>query len=156
MDIRDLTDGLYVLTRDVLNPHPDRRKRRDWTAEPMWAAGAEFTVRTWVDADINPELPMYCAEISHANRHVGCAWWGGGESNSRSHEKAVALVAALEPVAIQSVEQALGATRRPYMSRDWQAILEYVIEHGGVSLAVVHDALVLESRDKISSDGGVE
>jgi hypothetical protein len=40
-----LSEGIYKLSRDVKNPHPDKRKTREWTAEPVLKAGRQFIVR---------------------------------------------------------------------------------------------------------------
>lgn len=39
--------GTYKLSRDVQNPAPDRRFKRDWRFVPTWRAGAEFIVTEW-------------------------------------------------------------------------------------------------------------
>ncbi len=39
-----LKPGTYVLSRNVHNPNPDRRKRHDWRAVPVFRAGQEFLV----------------------------------------------------------------------------------------------------------------
>lgn len=36
--------GTYVLTADIANPAPDRRKKHDWRAVPTWTSGTEFLV----------------------------------------------------------------------------------------------------------------
>ena len=40
-----LKPGMYKLSRDVVNPSPDRRKKRDWRSLPSWTEGTEFLVR---------------------------------------------------------------------------------------------------------------
>ena len=115
MKIEDLTDGLYVATCDVMNPHPDGRKRRDWTAEPLWRAGEQYTVRTWVDDAVNRERPTTWVEISRPGGYVRGSYWPGGRASSSTG--AVALARSLEPVSVSTVAQALAATRRPSRPR---------------------------------------
>lgn len=40
-----LKEGHYVLSRDVENPRPDRRKARELRAKPVWSAGTRLYVR---------------------------------------------------------------------------------------------------------------
>lgn len=40
-----LKPGVYVLTREVQNPEPDRRCRYNWSAVPSWPAGSRWHVR---------------------------------------------------------------------------------------------------------------
>jgi hypothetical protein len=47
-----LDKGIYRLTEDVTNPHPDRRKRYDWRAMETWRAGQEFEV---IETRVNAE-----------------------------------------------------------------------------------------------------
>ena len=37
--------GLYILTRDVTNPHPDRRMTRDWRAAVVIKCGTKLAIR---------------------------------------------------------------------------------------------------------------
>lgn len=46
MKILKRTEETLVLTRDVENPKPDRRFKRDWTKEPVWEKGTKFIVTT--------------------------------------------------------------------------------------------------------------
>lgn len=39
-----LSPGIYVLSQDVENPHPDRRYKHDWRCEPVFAANTKFVV----------------------------------------------------------------------------------------------------------------
>lgn len=41
-----LKPGTYKLSRSVENPRPDRRKSRDWRAEPKWDKDTEFLVES--------------------------------------------------------------------------------------------------------------
>src|SRR3954464_4319899 len=46
MKADELTDrGVYILTRDVTNPSPDRRMRDVFPAMPIWPAGLMVRVR---------------------------------------------------------------------------------------------------------------
>jgi hypothetical protein len=40
-----LKPGTYKLSRDVANPTPDRRKKRDWRSSPSWTEGTELLVQ---------------------------------------------------------------------------------------------------------------
>jgi len=40
-----LAEGIYVLTKDIPNPRPDRRQKDDWFAAPVWKTGWRFTLR---------------------------------------------------------------------------------------------------------------
>jgi hypothetical protein len=40
------TEETLVLTKDVKNPKPDRRYKRNWSLEPLWEKGTKFVVTT--------------------------------------------------------------------------------------------------------------
>jgi hypothetical protein len=55
--------GLYQLARDVENPHPDRRKVRNWTAQTEWKKGERFIFRhRFVDRREDGTI-LYCGEL---------------------------------------------------------------------------------------------
>lgn len=39
-----IEEGIYTLNRDVENPSPDRRRKRETTAEPVWSKGSRWVV----------------------------------------------------------------------------------------------------------------
>jgi hypothetical protein len=41
---KKLAPGVYRLTRDVDNPHPEPRKRIDWTLRATWKQGQTFVI----------------------------------------------------------------------------------------------------------------
>lgn len=41
-DNKRLAVGVYMLTRDVTNPHPDKRERVDWRKQPVWKKGTTY------------------------------------------------------------------------------------------------------------------
>jgi hypothetical protein len=104
MTIDDLKPGLYRLTADVKNPHPDRRKTHDWRAEVKWPAGLIFMVRNDVYG-----LRLYTGRYSHMDIPATRPPDRLHEAEARTLSMLVALVAALvrhEPV---NVDQALKA-----------------------------------------------
>lgn len=54
--------GTYRLTRDVSNPKPDRRAKRDWTKQVCWLAGTELLVVdvSTPDDDAGPRYQLRC------------------------------------------------------------------------------------------------
>lgn len=55
MTNQEMKPGSYRLTRDVANPRPDKRVRRDWRKSVTWKAGTVFHVFTahYGDAQVN-------------------------------------------------------------------------------------------------------
>lgn len=51
--MKTLEKGTYRLTRDVKNPHPDRRVKRDWRCVPVWEKGEKFHVEQWNPDQVN-------------------------------------------------------------------------------------------------------
>lgn len=43
--MKPIIEGLYTVSKDVRMPYSDKRKSRDWRAEPVIRAGREFIVR---------------------------------------------------------------------------------------------------------------
>jgi len=43
---KNTTTETLVLTKDVKNPKPDRRRKRDWRYLPVWEKGTKFVVTT--------------------------------------------------------------------------------------------------------------
>ncbi len=43
-----LAPGIYILTKDVVLPHPDRRQKHDWRVSASIEAGTRFVVEEWV------------------------------------------------------------------------------------------------------------
>lgn len=61
-----LEAGNYILTRDVTNPYPDKRKKYDWRDHAVWKSGTEFVV-TEQRADFEFEgekIPAITREIT--------------------------------------------------------------------------------------------
>jgi hypothetical protein len=85
--------AVYVLTRDVENPKPDRRVRDDWRVRPRWLVGTRFTVR---EEHINDKLKV--AAIVESGR------WTHHTMLLRSAP--AALLAALEEIT-PTVDEAL-------------------------------------------------
>jgi hypothetical protein len=81
----NLTPGFYQLTRDVENPSADRRKSRDWTAEPVFREGLVVYLR-----------PKLQDTDWMAFERVGNRW--SHQSFPLHHPAAHALASALEKI----------------------------------------------------------
>ena len=46
LKIPDVQPGLYVLTREIENPKPDRRHKYDWRLSASWGKGTIFNIRS--------------------------------------------------------------------------------------------------------------
>lgn len=68
-----LQPGNYILTRDVTNPFPDKRKKYDWRDLPFWKAGSEFVVvEHHNDIEYDGEkipAPYYSLDIRKRSSH---------------------------------------------------------------------------------------
>lgn len=63
------TEETYILTRDVVNPMPDRRYKRDWRMQPCWEKGTKFLITTELH-DRTTEKKMLAAARSMADKLV--------------------------------------------------------------------------------------
>lgn len=116
MKIEELKDGaVYILTRDVQNPEPDRRQTRHWTAFPVWQKGLRIVCsiqRTGL------------VELNAAGRYDHLGKWAEGFP---------ALVDALEPAPRDFRNVMFGLNRSP--STDVaQATLEELVRQGKITL----------------------
>jgi hypothetical protein len=109
----DLKPGVYVLTRDVTNPKPDRRVRdqrwvHDW---PKWVTipkGMRFRVINRAekyDLEVNPDrelwtlvdLENYMGGGSYGGLREGICWHYREEGNYYTNKLFLDLIDALEP-----------------------------------------------------------
>jgi len=107
--IENLKAGTYKLSRDVENPHPDRRKTRDWRAIPLWKAGTEFLVQTYgretnslidsVKSELTPEqIERIERKVSYSVIQLVGHRWSHEYIGPGNVEQYTALGAALEPI----------------------------------------------------------
>lgn len=92
--------GTYKLSRDVQNPHPDRRTRHDWRKAPIWKAGTEFVIRTCSYGDFDA-TEITSGRYTHQSLLV---------REAESEEDRIApreLLGALEVVTVKDLQQAL-------------------------------------------------
>ena len=110
-----LKPGTYRLSADVKNPHPDRRKRGDWTARSLFEAGSIFVV---LDSASVPIIKR--VNSSHHDRLFV------------SDERALALEPHLQPI-----DETIGAMFLRLDVYSWYlpAFLRYLIESGVMSSA---------------------
>lgn len=122
MKVADLKDGgVYVLTRDVTNPGPDRRSTRNWTCYPVWKSGGTYvaTRRRYKD---DPgferiELQLWCNHDYMTSNTDGFA----------------ALVAALEP-APRTFRTVMFSINRTPNTDSAHVILQTLVLQGKVTL----------------------
>lgn len=107
-----LTEGTYVLTRDVVNPRSDRRVKQDWTRRTVWDKGTVLLAVDYDRSGGHPSLVLVGDLYAILNR-IECY-----------DEAYQTLVAALEPTegTIDSV-----FTRRN-VSNDVQSFARFMIE----------------------------
>lgn len=82
---RTITPGTYVLTRDVGNPRPDRRVRRDWTKREVWEEGTVLIAMDYTRVGGTPSLSLVGDRLDILHRVD--PW----------HDGYLPLVSALEP-----------------------------------------------------------
>jgi hypothetical protein len=123
MKIEDLKDGqVYVLTRDVSNPEPDRRKTRAWTMDPIWRSGLRVVCTIWERIELRAA--------------------GYYDDLGRWHAGFPAFVDALAPAPRDFANVMFGLNRSP--SNDvGRAVLEELVRQGKITLDDIeasHDA----------------
>jgi hypothetical protein len=97
MNANDLRPGLYILTRDVVNPLTDKRFKHSWLLQSMWKAGTIFNVRP--DADFG-----YGVKPAH-DSHYQELYPPGPRSSDDRRAQFSALVDALQPKQDLSLEE---------------------------------------------------
>jgi hypothetical protein len=114
MKPEELKDGtVYHLTRDVVNPAPDRRQTRHWTSAPVWKAGLRVVCTVWERTELRAaghydDLGRFCAGF-------------------------VALVDALEPAPRNFANVMFGLNRSP-ATDNGQAVLAELVRQGKITL----------------------
>jgi len=134
--------GIYRLTCDVTNPHPDRRSKRDWRKLPVWKAGTIFYVK--IDRE-------YGFPVMHSGR------WH--HQDLRGHRQSpdsewTALVPHLEPVEIDSVDRLLRAdyhVGRGLGEHVLPEAVQLLIDQGKITLADLSAAMT-EATERLNSD----
>lgn len=111
--------GIYRLARDVENPQPDRRKKRDWYAAPTIPAGGRYRVE---------QMSEY-ALISKLNDYSSSGLW-------LHSDLAQAMIPALVPEhttlgGALFLDNVIGAHVN---SRPLKAVLAQLVESGKVTI----------------------
>lgn len=139
MNAADLQAGQVVrLSRDVTNPHPDRRRRYRRLSDEKWQAGTRFVVRMG-KADVGPHALSYPCLMFEGDHYTSF--------NQYSHAAAfAAIVEALEP-AVETLDSLLA--RESYGWEHDQACVEVLrvfLAQGRVTLEDVRLALEYASE----------
>jgi hypothetical protein len=122
----DIKPGTYRLTRDVINPHPDRRMRRDWRALPVVPAGTMFAVSLWCPGTDNETVEL------KAHSSVGHDW-----SIGPSNDLFDLIAPFLYPVEESPTDYLLRETYEHHAGR----LLDILVTQGKLTLADVVEAL---------------
>jgi hypothetical protein len=132
-----LTAGIYRLTRDVVNPKPDRRQRYDWKAQPMWQAGALFYVRTETHEVFNDVTPLVVTTI--------CTGPYDSDRTRLDDVRIAEIIPALEPVPVDSVAMLLHYNEHVEVSAAGDGFLpeamQLLVDSGKLTLDDVREAL---------------
>jgi hypothetical protein len=91
IDRRTLKSGTYKLTREIVNPTPDRRQKYDWRKEASFPAGMEFVVE---EHDLGLEADTGYKILANKLKPVR---EGGGRVLSDYEDLFKTIAAALEP-----------------------------------------------------------
>jgi hypothetical protein len=119
--------GVYVLTRDVKNPAPDRRKSRDWRKSPVILRGTKVVVAPHPYNDSKLILQ-------------GRSRWP--QEFVLSSEPLFALLAeALEPAPVTVCNMLLAADRLDNESASASSVLQHLVNKGTVSYTQVREAI---------------
>ncbi len=146
-----IKNGVYVLTKTITNPKPDRRERYDWRAKTEWEAGTLFEIADWsIDGieetleckrfgPIDPDgrmtarpfilYPPRSADQPPRKRQVG------GLRDDAQEQGALDILLALEPASnFQAFKHAL---REHHASHYTEEILFALVRSNAVSQDVI-------------------
>lgn len=104
--MNDIKPGIYVLSRTVINPKPDRRCKDEWLKAEKWEEGWKFELLEDPHAEQNTGVPAYrlqCLENRHESIK-GVTVYGkatgfvvGGRADDKQTDALVALICYLVP-----------------------------------------------------------
>lgn len=132
-----LAPGSYMLSRDVVNPTPDRRHKHDWRMRPVWRAGMELVVREERAAPLLDEA--WLASLTEEHRRAVIARvnethgllieavgdrWPSLHRIGEGNEAYAALAVAMVPIAEESLEAFLARIQCE------SALGRYLVESG--------------------------
>lgn len=151
MKPNEVTAGLYRLTQTITNPKPDRRVKNDWRERPVFEAGSRFSISVTknprgLQLHGMPSAEETTITITPANstrsREVAYYVCGGraygGNLKGPRGEWVHGLLAALEPVAVDSVDAVRDLF--PTAMSNGRALLKYFVLQGHLTVEQVHEA----------------
>lgn len=121
-----LTPGTYVLTRDVANPKPDRRRKRSYFSRPEWKKGDMFVLKLF-------SRGMPSLEVTDFRLRDSLSLLEDSEPVWRP------LVGALAPKAPDTLAMVLREVRE-LCHADAEDILKMLVDQGHVTLGQVAGA----------------
>jgi hypothetical protein len=147
--MKTLSPGLYVLAKDVTNPHPDRRKSRTWTAEVTWPAGMKLVLSQPPGA--LPRIHRYGGYESD------CLIIFPSEERARHGFNApAALLEQLTPVPVTTVEELLVFNDEVLYGRGLNSavdVLQRAVDRGMLTLDGIR-ALLADLQRRDDAEGG--
>jgi len=156
-----LQEGIYVLTRDITNPRPDRRTRgKAWLKVDEWEKGMRFSIRRahWLEKDLSESGSLRdrrCFELRYLGEryagYVNVFEQGGivehvrGNFPEDAEQAMIVLVSALARSTERDDElEWIFLDRGTTMGHCAEDILHRLICHGKVTLDDVR-AMMVES-----------
>lgn len=127
---KPIKPGYYRLSRDVTNPHPDKRKTREITAAPVWKAGTRIAIQQVREH----MLPKTCAGRAVLELEFADAPYSSLTRRYEWDDVFKALKPALEPI-----EPDLDLTLHKVGHKGYH-ILDRLVRAGRVTLAQVEEA----------------
>jgi hypothetical protein len=136
MESKTLVPGLYILTKDVSNPKPDRRHTWDWRKWAVWEKGMKIVVRPVQVVD--PEIKGEFFQVYH--NHQGNSFVLGPTRRSLAPpSELVEAMLKIEPVTLEDflAESGDGTTVAWAMEK----AVRQLIKEGALSIQDVIGAL---------------
>jgi len=136
-----------VLTKDVKNPKPDRRYKRDWRFAPVWKKGTKFVVEVETDHSLLERCKRYgCVGVNSIEDAEEFRYTRVNKRGDYSmHQldvldpRAAVLVAALKPTK-KDLNDALGY----YSSTSYEksaAVLQQLVDNGTLNFKQIERAV---------------
>jgi len=168
-------EGLYELTQDVDNPHPDRRSNYEFWLKAAWSKGTRFIVRfdEWAlatELDLPEMQKMSIApapnEIRHARLHQRTFGTivhtdegnprieGEGDEGDKEMLRVAAVLPYLERVKISNLQDACDLY--DLESDALFPTLAYLLKRNKIQLADIIEAGILNQEDRLWVAAGLQ
>lgn len=163
LDGRTIVPGLYVLTRTIANPKPDKRMRDRWIFAPEWKAGMRFEVKqawwrfrddsAWTSYELGHRDERFPGHID-IHVHAGGSTIGGGNTEGREG----AVLALLDALAIDTSDgAAFDWLLIANNAEGWEASILYALyQSGAIDAEHIKDGIAAVRRKLDAEQAEIE